>query len=200
MLTFLVMTLFVVMSPGIDTALITKRTLRHGRKDGYQVALGITVGSLIHTLAATLGLSALLMQSAVAFGILKWLGALYLIYLGVKSLRAKPAIVETAPSSRIQHAFVEGFLSNVLNPKVIVFFLTFLPQFITDVSHATRHFIIMGAIYAAVSLCWFMMYVICLHYIRKWLLSPRVQLWMERATGIVLIGFGIKLLFTKSTI
>lgn len=199
MLTFLVMTLFVVMSPGIDTALITKRTLRNGRKDGFQVALGITTGSLIHTLAATLGLSALLMQSAVAFGILKWIGALYLIYLGVKSLRAKPTIIETAAPSRMQHAFIEGFLSNMLNPKVIVFFLTFLPQFITDASHATRDFLGMGAIYAVLSLAWFFMYVICLHYIRKWLLSPRVQLWMERATGIVLIGFGIKLLLTKST-
>lgn len=194
------MTLFVVMSPGIDTALITKRTIRNGSKDGFQVAIGITTGSLVHTLAATLGLSALLMQSAIAFSILKWVGALYLIYLGLKSLFAKPTtIVDTKRSSHVQHAFIEGFLSNVLNPKVIVFFLTFLPQFITDISHATRDFIWMGATYATLSLCWFFIYVICLHYIREWLLSPRVQLWMERATGVVLIGFGIKLLFTKST-
>nr|WP_147608233.1 LysE family translocator [Kurthia massiliensis] len=199
-LTFLLMTLFVVMSPGIDTALITKRTIRNGSKDGFQVALGITVGSGIHTLAATLGLSALLMQSALAFGILKWIGALYLIYLGVKSLLAKPAAPATTTSLSTKHAFLEGFLSNVLNPKVIVFFLTFLPQFITSTAHATRDFLAMGATYAVLSLCWFFFYVICLHYIREWLLSPRVQLWMERLTGVVLIGFGIKLLFTKSTV
>jgi len=202
MLTFLVMTIFVVMSPGLDTALITKRTISNGARDGFQMALGFTAGSLIHTIAVTIGLSALLMQSALAFGIIKWVGALYLIYLGVKALLAKKAIptvaTTTAPPKKQHSAFLEAFLSNVLNPKVIVFFLTFLPQFITDDRHATRDFLLMGSTYAVCTVIWFSLYVICLYYIREWLLSPTVQLWMERATGVVLIGFGLKLLFTKS--
>lgn len=99
MLTFLVMTIFVVMSPGLDTALITKRTISNGARDGFQMALGFTAGSLIHTIAVTIGLSALLMQSALAFSIIKWVGAVYLIYLGIKALLAKKAIPTVATTT-----------------------------------------------------------------------------------------------------
>lgn len=201
MLAFIVMTLFVVMSPGVDTALITKRTLAEGKKAGFQMALGITAGSLGHTLAASLGLSALLLQSAFAFNVIKWVGALYLIYLGATALLARKSdqnkqnINEKKPKS----AFQEGLLSNLLNPKVAVFFLTFLPQFVTNADRAMIDLFLMGCVYALMSIVWFIAYVLCLHYIREWLLSPKVQLWMEKATGVVLVGFGIKLLFTKAS-
>lgn len=117
----------------------------------------------------------------------------------MKALFAKKVVrTETASLIKKKHgAFLEAFLSNVLNPKVIVFFLTFLSQFRTDSSHATRDFLLKGSTYAICTIIWFSLYVICLYYIHEWLLSPTVQLWMERTTGIVLIGFGIKLLFTK---
>lgn len=199
--TFIIMTLFVVMSPGIDTALITKRTIADGRIAGFQMAFGITVGSLVHTVAATLGLSALLLQSALAFTILKLIGAIYLIYLGIKAFLQKKDLLQNPEQlNEVKHksAFQEGLLSNILNPKVIIFFLTFLPQFVTNSNNVMGQFILMGCTYALLSIIWFVMYVICLYYIREWLLSPKIQNWMEKATGLVLVGFGIKLLFTKA--
>ncbi|MCP1144626.1 LysE family translocator [Lysinibacillus endophyticus] len=195
--TFLLLSLFVVMSPGIDTALITKRTISDGRKDGYQMALGITTGSLVHTFAAAFGLSAILMKSAVAFEIVKYVGAIYLIYLGVSSFitRKKKAVNDEEENldEIKKSAFKQGLLSNVLNPKVAMFFLTFLPQFVKVGENATKQLVIMGVIYTLLSISWFFIYVFFINYLREWLMSPKVQRVMEKATGLVLIGFGIKL-------
>lgn len=198
-ITYIIMTFFVVLSPGVDTALITKRTIAEGKKDGLQMALGITAGSLAHTLAATLGISMLILQSAVAFTILKWVGAIYLIYLGIRSLAKRPQTDQLNETNQFNKgsAFKEGLLSNILNPKVAVFFITFLPQFVTAKNTAMIELFTMGCIYAIISVLWFVCYVYCLHFVREWLLSPTVQGYMEKATGIVLVGFGIKLLFTQ---
>ncbi|MFC7686445.1 LysE family translocator [Ureibacillus sp. GCM10028918] len=200
MISFILMTLFVVMSPGVDTALITKRTISGGKKDGLQMAIGITAGSLGHTLAATLGLSALVLQSAVAFSILKWVGAIYLIYLGVQSLissKSSDNLNETNRNTK-GSPIKEGFLSNLLNPKVAVFFITFLPQFVSSQDNAFIELLVMGSIYSLLSILWFVFYVFCLTYIREWLMSATVQNYMEKITGIVLIGFGVKLLFMQN--
>ncbi|KAB2331450.1 LysE family translocator [Bacillus mesophilum] len=200
--TFLVLSLFVVMSPGIDTALITKRTIADGRKDGYQMALGITAGSLVHTFAAAFGLSAILMQSALAFEIVKYIGAIYLIYLGLSSFitwkkqRSAPAEKQTHFDTR-KSAFKQGLLSNVLNPKVAMFFLTFLPQFVKAGENTTQQLILMGVIYTLLSISWFFIYVFFINYLRNWLMAPKVQKMMDKATGLVLIGFGLKLAFDK---
>jgi len=198
--TFLVLSLFVVMSPGIDTALITKRTISDGRKDGYKMALGITTGSLVHTFAAAFGLSAILMQSAVAFEIVKYVGAIYLIYLGLSSFISRKKNKGSTKKDDLEmkkSAFKQGLFSNVLNPKVAMFFLTFLPQFVKAGENATQQLIIMGIIYTALSITWFFIYVFFINYLRVWLLSPKVQRTMDQATGLVLIGFGLKLAFEK---
>jgi len=198
--TFFLLSLFVVMSPGIDTALITKRTIADGRSSGYKMALGITSGSLVHTLAAAFGLSAILMQSAVAFEIVKYLGAIYLIYLGVSSFINRKSHAKEDSKHNIkmkQSAFKQGLLSNVLNPKVAMFFLTFLPQFITDGSNVTTQLIMMGCIYTILSITWFFVYVFFINYLREWLMSAKVQNFLDKATGIVLIGFGLKLALEK---
>jgi RhtB (resistance to homoserine/threonine) family protein len=195
-ITFIVLSLFVVMSPGIDTALITKRTISAGKTDGFKMALGITAGALVHTFAAAFGLSAVLMQSAFAFEIVKYIGAAYLIYLGVSSLISKGKNKEQElENQKEMHglAFKQGFFSNVLNPKVAIFFLTFLPQFVNTDSHAAKQLILMGIIYTLLSIVWFIVFVIFINYLRKWLMTPNVQSMMEKATGIVLIGFGLKL-------
>ncbi|WP_026584766.1 LysE family translocator [Bacillus sp. J33] len=200
-LTFLVLSLFVVMSPGIDTALITKRTISDGRKDGYKMALGITTGSLVHTFAAAFGLSAILMQSAVAFEIVKYAGAIYLIYLGLSSFisrKKKTTGDENHTNTGIKKsAFKQGLLSNVLNPKVAIFFLTFLPQFIKTGENATGQLIFMGVIYTLLSISWFFIYVFFINYLRSWLMSANVQRIMDKTTGLVLIGFGLKLALEK---
>lgn len=200
--TFLVLSLFVVMSPGIDTALITKRTIADGRNHGYKMALGITTGSLVHTFAAAFGLSAILMQSSVAFEMVKYIGALYLIYLGLSSFISRKK--KTSGNATKQYnfemknsAFKQGLFSNVLNPKVAMFFLTFLPQFIKTGENATQQLIIMGVIYTLLSISWFFIFVFFINYLREWLMAPKVQKLMDKATGLVLIGFGLKLALDK---
>ncbi|MBG9587061.1 LysE family translocator [Cytobacillus firmus] len=200
--TFFILSLFVVMSPGIDTALITKRTISDGRTDGYKMGLGITAGSLVHTFAAAFGLSAILMQSAAAFEVIKFAGAVYLIYLGLSSFismkKKKNADLETEVKSDMKKsAFKQGLLSNVLNPKVAMFFLTFLPQFVKAGENAQQQLIIMGIIYTLLSISWFFIYVYFINYLREWLMSPKVQRIMDKATGVVLIGFGLKLALGK---
>ncbi|OZT13722.1 lysine transporter LysE [Priestia aryabhattai] len=201
LLTFLLLSSFVVMSPGVDTALITKRTVSEGRTSGYRMAMGITAGSLVHTFAAAFGLSAILMQSALAFEIVKYVGAIYLIYLGVSSfMTRKKQETEENLKDQIkpgQSAFKQGLLSNVLNPKVAMFFLTFLPQFVTPGSSSIQQLLVMGVIYTFLSISWFFVYVFFINYLRSWLLSAKVQRAMDRATGLVLIGFGVKLAFSK---
>ncbi|MDR0124599.1 MULTISPECIES: LysE family translocator [Bacillus] len=199
-LTFLLLTLFVVASPGVDFALITKRTIGTGKSDGIKMALGLTSGALIHTLAAAFGLSLILMKSALAFEIIKYLGAIYLIYLGVSSFMNKKE-KEAAPPHKVEtpkhSAFKQGLISNTLNPKVAIFFLTFLPQFVTPGLNTSFQFVVMGSIYALLSILWFSTIVLLLGYIRKFLLSAKVQTTIDRITGLVLVGFGVKLLFTN---
>ncbi|WP_019156276.1 LysE family translocator [Robertmurraya massiliosenegalensis] len=196
--TFLLLSLFVVMSPGIDTALITKRTISDGRKDGYRIALGITTGSLVHTLAAAFGLSAILMQSALAFEIVKYVGAIYLIYLGATSFIKKDKGTDSSLEKNTKKApFTQGLLSNVLNPKVAMFFITFLPQFVNGANNVTTQLIIMGVIYTVLSITWFFVYVFFINYLREWLMSAKVQRVMDKTTGLILIGFGLKLALEK---
>ncbi|MEQ2528262.1 LysE family translocator [Robertmurraya yapensis] len=197
-LTFLLLSLFVVMSPGIDTAIITKRTISDGRQAGFIIALGITSGCLVHTFAAALGLSAILMQSAFAFEMIKYIGAIYLIYLGLSSFIKRKdkqkAMVQPEPK---KSAFKQGLLSNVLNPKVAVFFITFLPQFVSTDTNTTLQLILMGTTYTLLSIAWFIVYVLFINILREWLMSPKVQGILDKATGIVLIGFGLKLAMDK---
>lgn len=195
--TFLVLSLFVVMSPGIDTALITKRTISDGRKDGFKMAVGITLGCLVHTLAAAFGLSAILMQSALAFEIVKYLGSIYLIYLGVSSFIKRKSNDNSEIPVKKGSAFKQGLLSNVLNPKVAMFFLTFLPQFVKIGENVTFQLVSMGIIYMALSITWFVVFVFFINYLRNWLMSAKVQQVMDKVTGIVLIGFGLKLALGK---
>jgi RhtB (resistance to homoserine/threonine) family protein len=202
-LTFLLLSLFVVMSPGIDTALITKRTISTGKKTGFQMALGISTGCLIHTFAAAFGLSAILMQSAIAFEIVKYAGAIYLIYLGLSSFwsnkkKQSDHFEDNTQVQKRNSSFKQGLLSNVLNPKVAMFFLTFLPQFVNADSGTIYQLIMMGMIYTVLSITWFFTYVFFINYMRDWLLSPKVQKVMDKATGLVLIGFGLKLAFEKN--
>jgi RhtB (resistance to homoserine/threonine) family protein len=211
-LTFLFLSIVLVMSPGVDTALVTKTTLSSGRKSGSLMVFGLCTGVLVHTFAATVGLSAILMKSAVAFSIVKYAGAVYLLYLGVSAIwstrrkkgrQEDPAQAQadlaaaTAGATNRVSAFRQGLLSNVLNPKVAIFFLTFLPQFVVPEVSAARQLFVMGGSYAVLTIVWYLVYVHFINYLRKWIQSENVQNWMERVTGAVLIGFGLKLAFEK---
>ena len=141
-------------TPGVDMLFTLTRTWQHGWRAGIAAALGITCGCVVHTLAAALGLAALLAASAVAFTVIKWLGALYLLWLAWGMLRAAvcdaaPAPI-TVPAAPLRQIFLQGFLTNVLNPKVALFFLALLPQFIAaEASNKAAAFLFLGAVFVA---------------------------------------------------
>lgn len=206
---YIFMSILLVILPGPDTGLATNNTIRYGRSGGIRTVLGITSGLFIHTTAAALGLSAIIVKSSLLFSVFKYVGALYLVYLGVMaiwSLRknqidnksdystSNPVQIEDISSS----CFRQGFLTNLLNPKVAVFFLTFLPQFIVPERNLLLQFLIMGGIYIILTLLWFMIYVYLISYISVWMKKPSTQHIIQGITGAILIGFGIKLALEKA--
>lgn len=129
---FVTAALVLLAIPGPAVLYVTSRSIGHGRAAGFVSALGIGVGTLVHVAAAAVGLSALLMSSAAAFGAVKYLGAAYLIYLGVQKLRTKQSfeLSHEAPRTRLSRIFGQGIIVNILNPKTALFFFAFLPQFV----------------------------------------------------------------------
>ncbi|RDU37143.1 LysE family translocator [Neobacillus piezotolerans] len=202
---FLIMSLFLIVLPGPDIAVVTKNTITAGKVGGLKTATGTCVALLIHTSAAILGLSALIMKSAILFSILKYVGAVYLIYLGVKalwSLRKKDetASLEAVTNTRYENksCFKQGFLTDILNPKVAVLFLTLLPQFVHPGSGTFIPFLIMGITYTVLTAVWFLIYVTLINHISVFMKKPKTQSIIEGITGTILIGFGIKLALEKA--
>lgn len=205
---FLIMCILLIILPGPDTAIATKNTLTVSRKGGLQTIIGCCCGLLIHTCAAVIGLSAIIVKSAYIFAILKYVGAIYLCYLGIKTLWALRTIRTQSPvtqdEANIDHkyaqqsCFKQGFLTNITNPKVAVFFLTFLPQFVDGKSDTFLPFLMMGLMYIALTALWFVFYVYLLDKISAFMKKPTTKAVIEGLTGAVLIGFGIKLAFEKA--
>ena len=202
---FVLMCIFLIILPGPDTAIATKNTITVGRIGGLKTALGTCCALLIHTSAAVLGLSAIIVKSALLFSIFKYVGAVYLIYLGVKTLwslkkKEEAASVEmnTKRQFKSTSCFKQGFLTNILNPKVAVFFLTFLPQFVDSGSNTFIPFLIMGITYTVLTAIWFLLYVYLINHISAFMKKPKAQNIIEGITGTILIGFGIKLALEKS--
>jgi RhtB (resistance to homoserine/threonine) family protein len=202
---FVLMCIFLIILPGPDTAIATKNTLTVGRSGGLKTALGTCCALLIHTSAAVLGLSAIIVKSALLFSVFKYVGAVYLIYLGVKTLwslkkREEAASVEMNTDKQFENTscFKQGFLTNILNPKVAVFFLTFLPQFVDPGSNTFIPFLIMGITYTVLTSVWFLLYVYLINQISAFMKRPKAQNMIEGITGTILIGFGIKLALEKS--
>ncbi|MCC3356286.1 LysE family translocator [Bacillus sp. REN16] len=199
------MCILLIILPGPDTAIATKNTLTVGRIGGLKTALGTCCALLIHTSAAVLGLSAIIVKSALLFSIFKYVGTIYLIYLGIKTLAALrkkevAASVEVNTASQFENksCFKQGFLTNLLNPKVAVFFLTFLPQFVDAGSNTFLPFLIMGFTYTVLTAIWFFLYVYLLNQISTFMKKPKAQNMIEGITGAILIGFGIKLALEKA--
>jgi RhtB (resistance to homoserine/threonine) family protein len=201
---FVVMCILLIILPGPDTAIATKNTLTVGRTGGFRTIFGTCCALLIHTLAAVVGLSAIIVKSAFLFSVFKYFGAVYLVYLGIKTLWAlrqnKTAPTEMSAESKYgnKSCFKQGFLTNLLNPKVAVFFLTFLPQFVDSGSNSFIPFLIMGITYTLLTAIWFLFYIYLLNQIRTFMKKPRTQMLMEGITGTILIGFGVKLALEKA--
>jgi threonine/homoserine/homoserine lactone efflux protein len=202
LLTFALAALVLIMIPGPDQALITRSTLVGGRPAGLLTMVGGVLGLAVHATAAAVGLSALLLASPAAFTVLKLVGAAYLLWMGVQTLRAArsrrgPAEAVTArvrlsPATAVR----QGFLSNALNPKVALFFVTFLPQFLSTDATAggTRaQALLLSAVFALLYLGWFGLYVTAVNGLGRVLRRPRVKAAVERVTGLLLVAFAVRL-------
>lgn len=144
---FLTAALILAITPGPGIFYVLTRSIQGGRREGITSSLGTAVGGLVHVLAAALGLSAVLMTSAVAFHLLKYAGAAYLIYLGIRTLLRPVAEAQTATTYQTgRHAFYQGIVTEVLNPKTALFFLAFIPQFVNPAGAVVGQFILLGCI------------------------------------------------------
>jgi threonine/homoserine/homoserine lactone efflux protein len=190
------------LTPGNDMLYIASRSTGQGIKAGVISALGIAAGCLVHILAAVVGLSALITSSATAFTLIKYAGAAYLVYLGVKALcsgkGATFARLDKVPRQADRTIFMQGVLTNVLNPKVALFFLAFLPQFIeVDGGHLHQSILFLGVWFDVVGTLVNIGVAVLFGRLGNWLSrSPRWVQLQEKVTGLVLIALGIKVAFT----
>src|ERR1700737_1403558 len=179
-------------------AVVTKNALAHGRRGVVLTTTGIALALAIWIVATAVGLSALLRASAEVLLILKLVGAAYLAYLGLRTLiesRRRPGdllagVPAAAPAPAI---FRRGFFSPLVNPKAGVFFVTFLPQFVAPNQAVLPRLLLMGAIFAVIGWTWMNVYGLFVTRVREFITAPRVRQWMERITGVVLLGFGARL-------
>ena len=201
---FLVAVFLLNVTPGPDTAYIVGRSVAQGRGAGIVSALGISAGCIVHTLACAFGLTAILAASATAFTVIKIAGAIYLIYLGVRLVFAKPddadaareqqASEKAAPKS-LRQLFAQGFVTNVLNPKVVLFFVSFFPQFVAaDSQHKALAFLTLGIVFIAMSTVWnsFVAWIAG-SVTERFAGKSGVKKWLDRGVGSAFVGLGIKL-------
>ncbi len=191
---FLLAALVMLITPGPAVLYIVTRSIDQGRGAGFASVLGIQAGSLVHVMAAVIGISALLASSATAFAVVKYLGAAYLIFLGIRTLVSRPqaeTVMIRTPRS-LRHTFLQGMVVNVLNPKTALFFLAFLPQFVDPSrgSVATQT-LVLGVLFAVIGLLSDSMYVLIAGaaggFLRRATAFPRIQRFVS---GGVYLGLG----------
>ena len=185
----------VVVTPGADMALVARNALLHGRRAGIATAFGVNLGIAAWSIAAAVGVAAVVQASAPLFTALKLLGAVYLVYLGVQTWRhgrSETARDESRRPIGEGRAFRQGVLSNLLNPKIGLFFTAILPQFVSH-DPPLLDLLVLGAIFNVMGLAWLTAYAIVIAQGRKLLGRRRVRAAMDRVSGVVLIGLGIRL-------
>lgn len=192
------------LTPGPDVLYIVTHALRQGARAGMVAALGITAGCFVHIAAAALGVSALMAASSTAFTVLKWAGAAYLVYVGIRLLISRAssfAINSGAVGARpikaggLKSIFFQGFWTNVLNPKVALFFLAFVPQFIAPgVENKAMVFLLLGLLFNLNGLWVNIGWALAAAWLaRRVQAVQRGMVWLDRAAGVLFIGFGVKL-------
>ena len=195
------------LTPGPDVLYIVNQSLRGGVQRGLVAAWGITVGCFVHVAAAALGLGAVLTTSADAFNLIKWIGAAYLLWMGVRLLWRTPQGMATSPSesppeevTRLRTVFFGAFATNALNPKVALFFLAFVPQFIpAQAADPAWSFVLLGCLFNLNSLLVCMAWALAAAWLSRrahWL--QRGMRHLDRLSGLLFIGFGLKLALTDA--
>ena len=216
---FILVAAVLTATPGADTMLVVRSVLRRGKQAGFATTFGVCLGLFVHATVSALGLSVLLVRSAWAFNIVRWAGVAYLLFLGVQSLvrlaQAKgasdkttlePAILPSTyaddamrPTSVWLHvtqqrqAFLEGLLTNILNPKVAVFYLAFLPQFISPGDPVLAKSLLLAGLHFSMGMMWLSLVTVLLGRLGNVVSSGRTGRWLEGVAGVVLIGFGLRL-------
>jgi threonine/homoserine/homoserine lactone efflux protein len=217
LLAFVPVALLLTLLPGADTALVTRNALALGLRGARWTILGILTGCLIHATASALGLSAILATSARAYETVKLVGAAYLVWLGIQSIRQArgdhgvqiPRLAALARddersaqrgvegSALATHPFMQGFLTNILNPKVALFYLTFLPQFIPADAPVLRTSLLLAMIHNVLGFAWLSLYARFVDRLRAALTRPMVKAWLERVTGGALVLLGARLAWDR---
>lgn len=197
LLGFLAVATVVVVTPGPDMALVARNTLAGGRRTGLVTSLGTCSGLLVHSVAAALGLSAILHASARAFTLVKLAGAAYLVVLGVRAILTAGSgpnpFGGRAGSAALWPAYRQGVLTNVLNPKIAVFFLSLLPQFVDPGSRTVGRMLLLAGLFILMGIAWLSAYVLALDAVGGFLSRGRVRRAIERFTGLVLVALGLRL-------
>ncbi|WP_337029761.1 LysE family translocator [Pantoea agglomerans] len=198
---FLFAITILTLTPGFDTALVLRSAVAQGAKRASVTALGITLGCLVWGVAVGFGLGALLLASEMAYNLLKWLGAAWLIYLGLKLLlKPRQAAIDSQQPALQQGylaCFSRGLLGNLLNPKVGIFYVSFLPQFIPAGASVALWCSLMALAHMLLGLIWNAVLIGGSHYFAGHLRKPRVLKVMDRLTGCVFIGFAAKLALSR---
>jgi RhtB (resistance to homoserine/threonine) family protein len=193
-------------APGADTMLVIRNVLRGGRRDGAITAAGICSGLFVHATLSALGMSVLLTHSAAAFHIVKLLGAAYLLWLGLQSLRGAARAPQADEIQRADEpprrraawqCLREGFLSNVLNPKTAVFYLAFLPQFIGPGDPVLAKSLLLAGIHYVEGVLWLVALSALLDSMRRFILKSAVRRWLDGLCGAMLVGFGAHLALAR---
>ena len=231
LLAFVPVALLLTLIPGADTALVTRNALALGLRGARWTILGILTGCLIHATASALGLSAILATSARAYETVKLVGAAYLVWIGIQSIRnarsdggygsldfarddkygcldsarddkyaqlpSHPERAQRVEGSAPDHPFMQGFLTNILNPKVALFYLTFLPQFIPAGAPVLRTSLLLAMIHNVLGFAWLSLYARFVDRLRSALTRPVVKRWLERVTGGVLVTIGARLAWDR---
>lgn len=208
LLAFTIAAALLTITPGLDTALVLRTSAVEGTRRAILASAGICCGLYLWALAVSVGLGALLTVSHLAYNVLRVAGAIYLVYLGAKiylrprttgsaESRAAESAEKAVPEERPSRWFARGFLTNILNPKVGVFYVTFLPQFIPAGAHVALFSVLLASIHVIEGVLWFALLISATAALSTWLRRPRVATAIDRTTGLVLIGFGAALLFEK---
>ena len=190
---FIAASLVLIAIPGPDQALITRNALLRGQAAGLRTMLGGASGLTVHATAAAFGISALLASSATAYSTLKFVGIAYLLYLGVRMLMTTGQHADEDATRSQGRPFAQGLLSNAFNPKIALFFLTFLPQFLPDHGATLPAALGLSAVFAALYLIWFSGLITLVGLVGNALRKPSVRARMDRVTAGALIAFGIRL-------
>lgn len=201
---FALVALALTITPGADTMLVLRNSLRGGRSDGMGTMIGICTGLFVHAVFSALGLSVILAESAQAFQAVKIAGAIYLVWLGLQSLfrasrRGRGELVGPTKKQppRLRRSLMEGLLTNILNPKVAIFYLAFLPQFISPGDPVLAKSLLMALIHYLMGIVWLSGIILLVARSRQWINRGAIRRWLDGVSGAVLVALGIRLALEK---